>query len=390
MLFRSMNLGLLGYFKYTDFFIENISRIPGLNDMNIMGIVLPIGISFYTFQKMSYVIDVYRGKCVEQRSFIRFAMYVTLFPQLIAGPIVRYDEIEESLGERKVTAQQFYQGIVWFIVGLAKKVLLANSIGALWETYQGLGIEKLSVVGTWLAILAYTFQIYFDFSGYSDMAIGLGKMFGFHFPRNFNYPYIATSITDFWRRWHISLTSWFREYLYIPMGGNRVGKIAWLRNIFIVWFATGMWHGASWNFIMWGLYYAIILVIEKMFLQKWLDRLPRFLSPLRHVYVLFFVMIGWAIFASDTLPECLAIIKGALGGASGGLVLSYDWYYLKSYIPLVVIAAISSTPWAKKRVEALPYYTRAIFIVLALIVGCVLTTASIVDSTYNPFLYFRF
>ncbi|MBR2743128.1 MAG: MBOAT family protein, partial [Clostridia bacterium] len=280
-----MNLGLLVFFKYTDFIITNIG-------MNALGVALPLGISFYTFQKMSYIIDVYRGDAKAQPNIISFATFVTLFPQLIAGPIIKYRDIASQIDSREHNADRFSAGICTFMVGLGKKVLLANNIGMLWDIYKAGDLSHMSVLGAWLGAAAFTFQIYFDFSGYSDMAIGLGRMFGFEFKINFNYPYISQSVTEFWRRWHISLGSWFREYLYIPLGGNRVAVPRFVINLLIVWAATGIWHGASWNFLIWGLYYGAVLVLEKLFLLKALDKLP---AAVRVVYSMFVVMIGWVI-----------------------------------------------------------------------------------------------
>ena len=286
------NLGILCFFKYTDFALETINRLAG-TQFGLLQLALPIGISFYTFQTMSYTIDVYRGETPAQHNIISFGMYVCLFPQLIAGPIVRYKEVQKEVDGRKTTISGAVHGLQRFLTGLAKKVLLANQIGALWDYIKGLGNADMSTALAWLGAIAFTFQIYFDFSGYSDMAIGLGEMFGFHFPENFDHPYESKSITEFWRRWHITLSTWFREYLYIPLGGNRKGAARQIINLFIVWFLTGLWHGAGWNFILWGLYYFVLLVLEKLVLRRVLARLP---AIIQHLYTLFFVVVGWVIF----------------------------------------------------------------------------------------------
>ncbi|MBR2743618.1 MAG: MBOAT family protein [Clostridia bacterium] len=374
-----MNLGLLVFFKYTDFIITNIG-------MNALGVALPLGISFYTFQKMSYIIDVYRGDAKAQPNIISFATFVTLFPQLIAGPIIKYRDIASQIDSREHNADRFSAGICTFMVGLGKKVLLANNIGMLWDIYKAGDLSHMSVLGAWLGAAAFTFQIYFDFSGYSDMAIGLGRMFGFEFKINFNYPYISQSVTEFWRRWHISLGSWFREYLYIPLGGNRVAVPRFVINLLIVWAATGIWHGASWNFLIWGLYYGAVLVLEKLFLLKALDKLP---AAVRVVYSMFVVMIGWVIFSIEDLASFTAYI-GAMFGASGALASPADVYYLLSYLPLIVIMAIASTPLVKDLYLRMGETAKRAFSLAAVVLGIIVCTAYLVDSTYNPFLYFRF
>ena len=303
------NLAILVFFKYWDFIAGNVNALTGLN-LPIFGIPLPIGISFYTFQTMSYTIDVYRQSAPVQRNVITFGAYVTLFPQLIAGPIIQYKTVAEQLVSRTENLEKFVSGVRRFTVGLAKKVLLANAIGELWD--QALASQSLTVAGAWLGLAAYAFQIYFDFSGYSDMAIGLGRMLGFEFIENFNYPYISRSVVDFWKRWHISLTTWFREYLYFPLGGNRVPRWKWVRNILIVWLLTGLWHGAGWNFLLWGLYYALFMLAERLFLGKWLEKLPR---ALQHVYALFVVLIGWALFAVEDMGRLGAYLSACFGGA---------------------------------------------------------------------------
>lgn len=382
-----INLGLLGFFKYTDFLIGSINSWLGLS-LPLTNLPLPIGISFYTFQTMSYTIDVYRRKCPVQHNIISFGCYVAMFPQLIAGPIVRYITIAEELNTRRETLDGFIKGLTEFMLGLAKKVLLANNIGALWSLVQSMDIETLPALTAWLGILAFGFQIYFDFSGYSQMAIGLGRMFGFSFPDNFNHPYIATSVTDFWRRWHITLSTWFREYLYFPLGGNRCSRPKQIRNLLIVWAATGIWHGASWNFMAWGLFFGVMLILEKYVYGRWLEKLPRFCSWL---YTMLIVIIGWCFFAFDALSDG-ALYLTRLIGLSGG-ANSNSLYLLGSYGPLFMILALCSTPLPsmlcnrirEKAPKFYPWLTLA-----ACLIGFILCTAYIVDSSYNPFLYFRF
>lgn len=348
-----LNLGLLGFFKYWDFFAENLSRLPGIT-LPALGLPLPIGISFFTFQTMSYTIDVYRRDAPAQRDIVAFGAYVTMFPQLVAGPIVRYREVAAELKERVNTTADFAAGAGRFTVGLAKKVLLANSIGALWDAElaaQSAGM--LTALGGWLGIAAYGFQIYFDFSGYSDMAIGMGRMLGFHFPENFARPYTAASVTEFWRRWHISLTTWFREYLYIPLGGSRRGTARTVRNIFIVWLCTGFWHGASWNFILWGLHFFLWLMLEKYLLKDFLQRLPRWL---RHAYTLLVVFAGWGIFAMEDLSVCGGYFRVCFGG--GALWSAVDGYYLRTYAVLLVLLTVGSANTVKAVWERLPERAR--------------------------------
>ena len=382
-----IDVGLLCVFKYTDFIISNINAAFGAN-FDLLKLALPIGISFYTFQAMSYTIDVYRGDVKVQRNIIDFGMYITMFPQLIAGPIVRYADVEKQLRDRHVTAQDFSEGAMRFVVGLGKKVLLANQIGALWSEIYALGGSS-SALMAWLGAIAFTFQIYFDFSGYSDMAIGLGRMFGFKFPENFRYPYQSVSITDFWRRWHITLSTWFREYLYIPLGGNRRGFARQALNLLIVWTLTGFWHGAGWNFILWGLYYFAILFIEKLFLLKALDRAPKIL---RHIYSLLLIVLGWVIFACDDIAVLLPFIGSMFGanGALGGL----DIYWLTTKAVLLVICCIASTELPKKLMISLSgrLGEKQAFVlksVLALLL-LGLSMVFLIGDSYNPFLYFRF
>lgn len=374
-----MNLGLLVFFKYTDFILMNFG-------MKALGISLPVGISFYTFQKMSYIIDVYRRDALSQPNIVSFATFVTLFPQLIAGPIIKYRDIDSQIAGREHTFSKFSSGICTFMVGLCKKVLLANNIGMLWDIYKAGDYASMSAFGAWLGALAFTFQIYFDFSGYSDMAIGLGRMFGFEFKINFNYPYISQNITDFWRRWHISLGSWFREYLYIPLGGNRCGRARWIFNLLVVWAATGIWHGASWNFLFWGLYYGVILVFEKLWFSKMLDKLPRLV---RHIYSMIIVIVGWVLFAVEDAGACISYV-GAMFGATGLLSLPSDIYYLESYLPILIVMATASTPIASKLYNKMSEKARGIFAVFAVLLGMIICTSYLVDATYNPFLYFRF
>ena len=380
-----LNLGLLGFFKYWDFFAEKISRLPGIT-LPALGLPLPSGLSCFTFQTMSYTIDVYRRDAPAQRDIVAFGAYVTMFPQLVAGPIVRYREVAAELKERVNTTADFAAGAGRFTVGLAKKVLLANSIGALWDAElaaQSAGM--LTALGGWLGIAAYGFQIYFDFSGYSDMAIGMGRMLGFHFPENFARPYTAASVTEFWRRWHISLTTWFREYLYIPLGGSRRGTARTVRNIFIVWLCTGFWHGASWNFILWGLHFFLWLMLEKYLLKDFLQRLPRWL---RHAYTLLVVFAGWGIFAMEDLSVCGGYFRVCFGG--GALWSAVDGYYLRTYAVLLVLLTVGSANTVKAVWERLPERAREALASVLMLAGLVLCTAYLVDGSYNPFLYFRF
>jgi len=391
VLFSSIfiNAGLLGFFKYCDFLLQFINSLMGTS-LSCPGLPLPIGISFYTFQAMSYIIDVYRGNAPAQRNFIAFGTYISLFPQLIAGPIIRYQTISPQLVKRMAGFDSFEEGVRRFVAGLGKKVLLANNLGLLWQQIQQVPSSDLTVITAWLGIIAFALQIYFDFSGYSDMAVGLGKMFGFTFPENFHYPYISQSITEFWRRWHISLGTWFREYVYIPLGGNRSGKGALYRNLFIVWFLTGLWHGAGWNFIIWGLYYGLILALEKAFLLQRLRPAPRFI---RHAYTVLLILLGWVLFSFDNLPAGLQYLQ-ALSGLSGrGFFDGQAVYYCYTHAVLIVIALLASTPFINnvkqkllKRSEAL-YYALATLACLSVLL---LSTAYLVDATYNPFLYFRF
>ncbi len=389
-----INLGLLSFFKYGDFFIENINTIIGTS-FNSLDLPLPIGISFYTFQTMSYTIDVYRKQAPMQKSPIALATYVTLFPQLIAGPIVRYQTIAEQINERKESIDQFAEGVKRFIVGLGKKVLLANNIGLLWNEIQSINISDLTVLTAWLGIIGFSFQIYFDFSGYSDMAIGLGKMFGFDFLENFNYPYISQSITEFWRRWHISLGTWFKDYVYIPLGGNRVSKRRTYLNLFIVWLLTGFWHGASWNFVLWGLYFGVIIAIEKAGLLK---RLEGLYKPIRHIYVVVLLIIGWVLFAFEDITIVYNYLRVMFGLNKVELFDSQSIYYLFSYLAIFIVLIIASTPFVRDRHKVIlnrlkgkhkEFYQHIVITGIYFTI-LFLSTAYLVDASYNPFLYFRF
>ena len=379
------SVGLLIYFKYTNFLISNIN-LWLKNKVDFINVVLPIGISFYTFQMISYTIDVYRKDVKVQKNIFKLALYVTLFPQLIAGPIVRYTTIEKELEERTHSFEKFAIGVRRFVIGLGKKVLIANVLGELNNIF--LGSNEKSVVFYWIYGISAMLQIYFDFSGYSDMAIGLGKMFGFDFLENFNYPYIAKSITDFWRRWHISLSSWFRDYIYIPLGGNRVSKIKWLRNILVVWLLTGIWHGAEWNFLIWGLYFGIILLLEKFVFGKLLEKIPSIFSRL---YTLFIVMISFIIFNGESTSQIFDNISGLFGLNNVALVSTETIYYLKSYLTVLIIGIVASTPFmkiivTKEKLKKLINVLEPIYLILILIIS----TSYIVDGSFNPFLYFRF
>ena len=382
-----VNLGFLGFFKYSNFIISNLNNLLSLG-IPLLNITLPIGISFYTFQTMSYTIDVYRGDTKLQNNIISFGTYVTLFPQLIAGPIVRYQTVAEEIDNRVESYELFGEGIKRFVLGLGKKVLLANSIGIIWDNISSSGIANIPTATAWIGILAFSFQIYFDFSGYSDMAIGLGKMFGFNFLENFNYPYISKSITEFWRRWHMSLGTWFKEYLYIPLGGNRAGKFKHFRNILIVWMLTGIWHGASWNFALWGLYFGIILIFEKLFILKYLEKMPPLLT---RIYTLGLILISWVIFAFDSLSDVLAYIKVLFGSSTGGLYNNASIYLLYTNLVLFLILAFGSTDMPKKIWSSISKrYNVDIIEDIFLLLVFVLSLAYLVDQSYNPFLYFRF
>ena len=380
---------LLIIFKYTDFIIQTINDISNAN-IKLLNIALPIGISFYTFQIISYVIDVYNGKVKVQKNIINLATYVSLFPQLVAGPIVRYQTVEKELDDRVHSFNNFAYGIRRFSIGLAKKVLIANALGELC-TKAFLADEK-TIVFFWIFGISYMLQLYFDFSAYSDMAIGLGRIFGFHFPENFNYPYISKSITEFWRRWHISLSTWFKDYIYIPLGGNREGKYKQIRNILIVWLLTGIWHGANWTFLIWGLLFGVILIIEKLWLNKLMEKLPSFI---RRIYVLFIVMILFIIFNSDNMSVALTNIKGLFGMNGEVFINDYTLHYLKSYLPILIIALFGATPFIKTLIDKLrknKHVNNIINILEPILIVMILfvVTSYLIDNSYNPFLYFRF
>ena len=383
-----IDVAVLGYFKYADFFIENFNLVTGLQ-LPVLRIALPIGISFFIFQILSYDIDVYKGAVAAQRNPLLLATYVAMFPQLIAGPIVRYVDVEKQLRERTHSIELAAEGIRRFIIGLSKKVLIANALGECCAVFKD-SSEK-SILFFWIYGIGFMLHIYFDFSGYSDMAIGLGKIFGFHFMENFNYPYISESITEFWRRWHISLGSWFRDYVYIPLGGNRVSRLRWIFNIIAVWFLTGFWHGAAWNFIVWGLYFVVFLVLEKLLLAPYIKKA----KVVNHIYVLFLVMISFMIFDAGSLAEAGQNIAGLFGIGTRGLVSVESIYYLKNYFVIFLVAIVGATPLPKRIYEGLMEMPagRKIFCVAETVVmiGLLLViTAFLVDGSFNPFLYFRF
>lgn len=380
-----LDIAILAVFKYTGMITETLNMLPFLNIPELQ-ISLPIGISFYTFQTMSYVIDVYRDDAPVSKNFINFGTYVALFPQLIAGPIVRYRDVAEQLVNRRETLEMFTNGVKLFMVGLAKKVIIANTMGTL-TTNIFATTDENGVVGTWVGMIAYTFQIYFDFSGYSDMACGLGNMMGFEFLKNFNYPYIAKSITDFWRRWHISLSTWFKEYVYIPLGGNRKGVKRQILNLLIVWGLTGLWHGAAYNFVLWGLYYGLLLILEKFVLKKFLDRLPSFVQ---HIYTLFIIIIGWGLFYFTDVGQ-LGEFMVDLFNFGNGICGNQAFNLIMSNLPMLIIAAVASTPLATMLYTRFEH-TRFMWIPETLYCMGVLavSTASLVNHSYNPFLYFRF
>ncbi len=381
----ALDIGILAVFKYTGMICETLNMLPFLNIPELQ-ISLPIGISFYTFQTMSYVIDVYRDDAPVSKSFINFGTYVALFPQLIAGPIVRYRDVAYQLTYRRETLEQFTKGVMLFMVGLGKKVLIANQMGTLTSAMFA-ATEENGVIGTWVGMIAYTFQIYFDFSGYSDMACGLGNMLGFEFLKNFNYPYIAKSITDFWRRWHISLSTWFKEYVYIPLGGNRKGVKRQIINLLVVWGLTGLWHGASYNFLLWGLYYGLLLILEKFVLKRFLEKLP---SVLQHIYTLFIVIIGWGLFYFTDMSQLMGFMSD-LFNFGNGLCSQQAMNLILSYLPLLIVAAVASTPIGAKLYSRFSE-TRFVWIPETIFCAAILliSTASLVNQSYNPFLYFRF
>lgn len=384
-----INLSILAVFKYNSFVVQNLNDLFGLS-ITDPKIALPIGISFYTFQSMSYTIDLYRKSVPEQKSFVDYAAYVSMFPQLVAGPIVRYGDVQRELQKRSVTVLNVGEGAGLFIQGLAKKVLIANNVGSLWTRVKEIPASELSVTTAWFGILAFTMQIYFDFSGYSDMAIGMGRMLGFRFPKNFDFPYVSKSVTEFWRRWHMTLGTWFREYVYIPLGGNRKGALRMVFNLLVVWMLTGLWHGASWNFVLWGLYYGILLMIEKLFLSKVLSKIP---FSITRVYTFILVVLGWVLFEFTDISQAYAYY-GAMFGTQGRAVADGTFIYLLSSYGLVfVISLILSTDWLHRLSKGIyrrrPGVAKTIAIVLQVIM-LLLCTAYLVDATYNPFLYFRF
>lgn len=379
---------MLGYCKYADFFISSFNAVTGLS-IPLLKIALPIGISFYTFQIVSYVIDVYRGDVSAQRNYVNLAAYISMFPQLIAGPIVRYADIAGQLENRTHSTAKTSLGVRRFIIGLSKKILLANVLGELVDVFKN--ADERSVLFYWLYAVAYTLHIYFDFSGYSDMAIGLGHVFGFDFLENFNYPFISRSITEFWRRWHMSLGSWFRDYLYIPLGGNRVSRGRWIFNIAVVWAATGLWHGAAWNFVAWGIFFAVLLVLEKLFLKKWLERAP----ARGHIYVMLLVIISFVLFDATSLRGAGETI-GAMFGAGGLPAVSFEALYnLRSYAVVLILGIIGSTPLPKLAVERIRKTSGGAVLInaaepVALVALLAVSTAFLIDGSFNPFLYFRF
>lgn len=382
-----VSLGFLVYFKYTGFLLDSVSSLLSIEHLFVAP-VLPIGISFYTFQVLTYTVDVYCGKTSVQKSFFRLLLYVSFFPQLIAGPIVNYSDIEKYLKERTIRFEDFYQGMLRFLVGFSKKILLANTCGEITQQLQL--SEGMSVLGAWIMAIAYTFQIYFDFSGYSDMAIGMGRMFGFHFLENFNYPYLSKSVTEFWRRWHISLGTFFRDYVYIPLGGNRVSRSRWLCNILIVWMLTGIWHGASWNFLLWGVYYGVLLILEKMFLLKIKETLPSFVNV---VVTLFFVIIGWMLFYYVDAGQALTHIGRMFGVGAPALPDPKAIYFGKKYLGFLILAALACVPWKQYlRDEGRWKNSMAVTVgkLIAVTVMALIAFGFLVGQSYNPFLYFRF
>ena len=383
-----INIGILCFFKYTDFVLQSISQLTG-NPAHLLKLALPIGISFYTFQTLSYTIDVYRREVEVQHNIIDFGMYVCLFPQLIAGPIVRYSDIQDQIKGRKGNWEERFYGVQRFILGLAKKVLLANNIGMVWTQIKAMDYSTISVATAWLGIIAFAFQIYFDFSGYSDMATGLGKMLGFEFPKNFDHPYISKSISEFWRRWHITLGSWFRSYVYIPLGGNRNGNFKTYRNLFITWALTGLWHGASWNFILWGLFFGVLIIIERLGFGKILEKLPSAVSML---YTFVMVLFGWVLFDTDTLADA-GRYYAAMFGAGGSLVDSYARYTIASNAVMLTLCILISGGLGSRLIsfcEEKNKRASAVAGVAVKIGGLLICTAYLVGATYNPFLYFRF
>ena len=387
----TVNIVLLVFFKYFGFLVESTNTLFGIS-IPYRELALPIGISFYTFQEISYIVDVYRGKVKAQQSLVKYALYVSMFPQLVAGPIVCYGDIEKQLTARKISGRKLGQGAMLFIIGLSKKAVLANTLGKIFEEISSTSASNLTVLMAWLGCITYAFQIYFDFSGYSDMAIGLGRMFGFEFKKNFDVPYISKSITEFWRRWHISLSSWFREYVYIPLGGNHVTISRNIVNLLIVWMLTGIWHGANWNYVLWGCYYGALLLIEKLVLKKVLNRLP---GIIQRIYTMFFVVIGWIIFKCEDMAYGISYLKAMFGGFGQGLWNNETIYLLGNYAVLFVLAILGSTMLPKKAAGVVlggrkrTWAENVIYIAFYAVIFFV-SVAYLVDATYNPFLYFRF
>ncbi|MBQ7889803.1 MAG: MBOAT family protein [Erysipelotrichaceae bacterium] len=377
------NMGLLGFFKYADWIIGMLNTL-GMN-LPLLGLTLPVGISFYSFQTMSYPIDVYRGEAKAQKNIVNFGAYVVMFPQLIAGPIVRYRDIDDQLRERSETMDKFVSGIERFVCGLCKKVLLANTAGLLHTQIQSLPQDRMSALTALLSLTGFALQIYFDFSGYSCMAIGLGRMFGFELMENFNYPYISRSITEFWRRWHISLSTFFRDYVYIPLGGNRKGKVRQYINIMTVWFLTGLWHGASWNFVLWGVYFGVLLMIEKAFFKNVLDKMPKFFSWL---ITMILVWIGWVFFAFEDTQHIMMMFKNLTNVSN--LINADTLYFMRQYGVFLIICMISSTPWCTNAFNSMNDNVKSWLKLILVVLGMVVCTASLINASFNPFLYFRF
>lgn len=376
-------LGLLGYFKYADFAIRNVNAVTGLG-LPLLSIALPIGISFYTFQLLSYLIDVYRGSVKAQRNLVSLAAYITMFPQLIAGPIVRYSDVERELGTRTHSFELAAYGLRRFLFGLSKKVLIANVLAEFCSSFRG--TDEKSVIFYWAYAAAVSLQIYFDFSGYSDMAIGLGSLFGFHFAENFHYPFVSKSITEFWRRWHMSLGTWFRDYVYIPLGGNRGSRPRQMFNILVVWCLTGFWHGAEWTFLLWGLYFGVLLILEKQFLKKWTEKNPVF----GHLYTGFFVLLSFLLFDAASISEAARSLCAMFGAGKLPWITEVTVYYVKSYAVIFVIACIGATPFPARWAAGLKESVRAVLEPIVLILLLLTVTAYLVDGSFNPFLYFRF
>lgn len=382
------NILFLGVFKYSNFLVDNINILFNTS-FNIPTIPLPIGISFYTFQAMSYVIDVYRKDGKVQKNIFNLALYISMFPQLVAGPIVRYETVDKQITERSYNFDKFNFGLERFVKGLFKKVIISNIIGELASIIYALPYDEMTVATAWIGAIAYTFQIYFDFSGYSDMAIGLGKMLGFDFLENFNYPYISKSVSEFWRRWHISLGSWFKDYVYIPLGGSRQGTVKLYRNLAIVWLITGVWHGASWNFILWGVYFGVFIILERAFLQNILNKLP---NAIQHIYLMVIVIFGWVLFSQADIVSTIEYIKVMLGLGNYKILNDYTIFYIKEYWIIICIAIAASMP-ILQQINKLGVKTRKIVDLtrpIAIIISFALVTIYLVNSTFNPFIYFNF